>query len=108
MWDSSNGDDMSDDFLSDLTKRDPEPIPESERIYVGFPKRAKSSADIDAREERYQRGGELGYGPSWPVPFYEPGELYPDPLTKDEVANLRDVYGITESEYRELMKRDKP
>ena len=70
--------------------------------------RAKDSAEIEAREAAYFAASpRLGEGAWWPVPFYEnTDDEFPAALSKSEVAGLAEHFGITEEEYRELVKRE--
>lgn len=96
------------DFLAELTTPDPEPIPDEEKVFVSFGRgRFKTSEEVDAAEREYLSGEKLGHSPSWPAAFFSPGQVYPDELSKEEIANLRQL-GLTYEEWRELVKLEEP
>lgn len=102
---------MAKDVFDDISARDAAPIrPENAGRVLAVGARATSSEEIEAREREYLSASKLGVGPSWPTPFFpdDPSDQYPEPLSKADVVNLRDVYGITEAEYREICKRRIP
>jgi hypothetical protein len=104
------------DLLDDMIR--PEAPPASEegkrfaRVMAVHP-RAKSSEEIEERAREYYRlTPRLGFGAYWPIPFFSAdgeqdidGNTYPDKLTKSQVASLREFFGMTEDEYREVIKR---
>jgi hypothetical protein len=98
---------MADDVFDELSRREPEPMREEDKgrcMVVGV--RAKDSAEIEARERaHFDPNPRLGEGAWWPIPFREE-DGYPAKLTKAQVANLTEFFGITETEYRELVKRE--
>jgi hypothetical protein len=100
---------MDRDVFDQMSEREPEPMREEDRgrcLVVGV--RAKDSAEIEAREAAYfGPNPSLGTGAWWPVPFFDDvDDEFPAKLSKAEVACLADHYGITEEEYRELVRRE--
>jgi hypothetical protein len=100
---------MAKDILDSISTRDVAQVrrEDSGRVLaVGV--RATSSEEMERREREYlSPTPKLGVGPSWPMPFFpdDPSDPYPEPLSKADVANLRDVYKITEAEYHGICKR---
>jgi len=124
-----NGDNM-DDPLDQLRKRPKHPVPLGKGRWMVGGQRvtphggiARTLAEVEAAgaimEERERSGpntsGIMGVDGRWPMPFYESDgslELLPkdrdgrvSPLTKQQVQELQDVFGVTEEEWIELNER---
>lgn len=95
--------------LDALAVREPDPVrPEDQGRCMVVGVRAKDAAEIEERERaHFDPTPRLGEGAWWPIPFFEEvDDQYPAKLSKAQVANLAAYFGITETEYRELVKRE--
>ena len=100
---------MDVDIFDELSTREPEPLrPEDQGRCLVVGRRAESSAEIEERErEFFNPRPRLGEGAWWPVPFFESrDDEFPAKLSKSQIADLAEHYGITEEEYRELVKKE--
>lgn len=78
-----------------------------QRIGMVVPARAASSAELEAEEADYiarmSDPALLDHNPSWPLPMI--GDDGQAMLSKEDLAELRDFFGVSEAEYRALYEQ---